>query len=291
MQDFKALQHLLRNMLLVEQIMNAGTEIGLPALQMFLLAPLQARLTAWWLNSTAYRLISGGGGDGSGGGGGADSDEAQATKQLTKKGKAKAAAGAAAAGAASGNDLFSLCREQSRLEEHKGLFEEYSEMVIQFGHVTLFACACPIAPALALLNNVVEIRGDVLTLAWGKRPFLTSANSTGIGEWMELLDAISFLAVLTNLGVVALHMNALLVFILGSDHSASDRWIIIFAVEHVFIIIVFAITHSVPVTPDQVREAWNKHEAAKTHSLLFHDDHGDHGDNNVLRKGEKVKVH
>ena len=41
-----------------------------------------------------------------------------------------------------------------------GLFNEYLEMVIQFGFVTLFVAAFPLAPFFALLNNVIEIRLD-----------------------------------------------------------------------------------------------------------------------------------
>nr|KAG5703954.1 hypothetical protein BaRGS_020551 [Batillaria attramentaria] len=41
-----------------------------------------------------------------------------------------------------------------------GLFEEYLEMVLQYGFVTLFVAAFPLAPFFALLNNVIEIRLD-----------------------------------------------------------------------------------------------------------------------------------
>lgn len=40
------------------------------------------------------------------------------------------------------------------------LFYEYLEMVIQFGFVTIFVCAFPLAPLFALINNVFEIRLD-----------------------------------------------------------------------------------------------------------------------------------
>uniref|UniRef100_A0A8C8EXQ8 Anoctamin n=1 Tax=Oncorhynchus tshawytscha TaxID=74940 RepID=A0A8C8EXQ8_ONCTS len=41
-----------------------------------------------------------------------------------------------------------------------GLFYEYLEMVIQFGFVTLFVASFPLAPVLALVNNLFEIRVD-----------------------------------------------------------------------------------------------------------------------------------
>lgn len=40
------------------------------------------------------------------------------------------------------------------------LFYEYLEMVIQFGFVTIFVSAFPLAPLFALINNMFEIRLD-----------------------------------------------------------------------------------------------------------------------------------
>jgi hypothetical protein len=38
------------------------------------------------------------------------------------------------------------------------LLDEYLEMVIQYGFVTLFVAAFPLAPFFALFNNIIEIR-------------------------------------------------------------------------------------------------------------------------------------
>ena len=38
------------------------------------------------------------------------------------------------------------------------LFDEYLEIVIQFGFITIFVAAFPLAPLFALINNVLEIR-------------------------------------------------------------------------------------------------------------------------------------
>ena len=50
--------------------------------------------------------------------------------------------------------------EDYRLVDNEGLFQEYLEMVLQFGFITIFVAAFPLAPLFALLNNWVEIRLD-----------------------------------------------------------------------------------------------------------------------------------
>ena len=44
--------------------------------------------------------------------------------------------------------------------DHTSLFYEYLELVLQFGFVTIFVSAFPLAPLFALINNVFEIRFD-----------------------------------------------------------------------------------------------------------------------------------
>lgn len=44
--------------------------------------------------------------------------------------------------------------------DHSVLFYEYLELVLQFGFITLFVSAFPLAPLFALLNNIFEIRFD-----------------------------------------------------------------------------------------------------------------------------------
>ena len=44
------------------------------------------------------------------------------------------------------------------------LFNEYLEIVIQFGFITIFVAAFPLAPLFALINNILEIRYRVLFL-------------------------------------------------------------------------------------------------------------------------------
>jgi hypothetical protein len=75
--------------------------------------------------------------------------------------------------------------------------------VIQYGFVTLFVAAFPLAPLFALLNNVVELRLDAYkwtTLM--RRPVAERVG--GLGAWYGILQGITYAAVATNAFVIAI---------------------------------------------------------------------------------------
>nr|XP_055051662.1 anoctamin-7 [Misgurnus anguillicaudatus] len=79
----------------------------------------------------------------------------------------------------------------------EGLFDEYLEMVLQFGFITIFVAACPLAPFFALINNWVEVRLDAQKFVCEyRRPVVERAQDIGI--WMTILQFISYLAVISN---------------------------------------------------------------------------------------------
>lgn len=45
-----------------------------------------------------------------------------------------------------------------------GTLMDYAELAVQFGYITLFVVAFPLAPFLALANNYVEFRSDAFKL-------------------------------------------------------------------------------------------------------------------------------
>ncbi|KAE9549961.1 hypothetical protein FO519_006820 [Halicephalobus sp. NKZ332] len=82
------------------------------------------------------------------------------------------------------------------------LFNEYLEMVIQFGFITLFVAAFPLAPLFALLNNILEMRLDAYKfVVTARKPVPCQARN--IGVWMMILDILSHLAVICNAFVIA----------------------------------------------------------------------------------------
>lgn len=75
--------------------------------------------------------------------------------------------------------------------------------VIQFGFITLFVASFPLAPLLALINNIIEVRVDSWKLTTQfRRPVAAKAHS--IGAWEEILSGIAILSVVTNVSAVLL---------------------------------------------------------------------------------------
>uniref|UniRef100_I3JH94 Anoctamin n=1 Tax=Oreochromis niloticus TaxID=8128 RepID=I3JH94_ORENI len=92
--------------------------------------------------------------------------------------------------------------EDYKLVECEGLFEEYLEMVLQFGFITIFVAAFPLAPLFALLNNWVEIRLDAHKFVCEyRRPVAERAQN--IGVWFNILEALSHLSVIANAFLIA----------------------------------------------------------------------------------------
>lgn len=85
----------------------------------------------------------------------------------------------------------------------QGLFYEYLEMVIQYGFITIFVCAFPLAPCFALINNVLELRLDAKKLLiQHRRPIAQKVRS--IGVWFDIMETIGRISIITNALIIAL---------------------------------------------------------------------------------------
>ncbi|XP_033101600.1 anoctamin-4-like isoform X5 [Anneissia japonica] len=84
----------------------------------------------------------------------------------------------------------------------RGLFKEYLEMAIQFGWITIFVAAFPLAPFFALVNNLLEIRLDAFKfISQLRRPY--AARAQDIGAWYSILLAVGNFSVLSNACIIA----------------------------------------------------------------------------------------
>jgi hypothetical protein len=83
-----------------------------------------------------------------------------------------------------------------------GLLPEYLELAVQYGFVTLFVAAFPLAPLFAFLNNVIEVRLDAYKYVVASRRAVPK-RAEDIGAWYGILDVVSKLAVVTNACLIA----------------------------------------------------------------------------------------
>ena len=90
---------------------------------------------------------------------------------------------------------------QAHLMPFEDTFNDFCDRVIQFGYIVLFAPAFSLAPCLAFINNVIEIRtaGYRFCSAF-RRP--VAQQQGGIGSWLGVLNILGFLAVLTNASMI-----------------------------------------------------------------------------------------
>ncbi|XP_078095881.1 anoctamin-7 [Mustelus asterias] len=119
-----------------------------------------------------------------------------------------------------------ICQEPKRWEEDnelipcEGLFEEYLEMVLQFGFITIFVAAFPLAPLFALLNNWVEIRLDAHKFVCEyRRPVAERAQN--IGVWFNILEALAQLSVIINAFLIAFTSEFLPRLLYQYEHNAN----------------------------------------------------------------------
>ena len=107
---------------------------------------------------------------------------------------------------------YDSVEDQLVLEHTESTFQEFNEMAVQYGYLALFAPAFPLAPLLAFVNNIFEIRIDALKYcSVYRRPAFRQAED--IGSWFTVLNVLGFLAVMTN---------AVMISFVGDHLSQSD---------------------------------------------------------------------
>eukprot|EP00741_Cyanophora_paradoxa_P016855 tig00020943_g16279.t1 len=132
------------------------------------------------------------------------------------------------------------------------LVDDYAELMLQFGLVTMFAAGFPLSAALALLNNLIEIRSDMFKfLNTMQRPF--PAMAQGIGVWNWILFGMSTVAVTTNSFILGFVSTTLNDYFNGWKHPFVSKLCFIVLVEHCVLISQLLIHFQIHQVPKTVR--------------------------------------
>jgi len=142
-------------------------------------------------------------------------------------------------------------------------FDDYIEQVIQFGYVTLFASAYPLAPFIAILANFIEFKLDIFKLTTTcLRPHSVARSSIGI--WKLLFRLIGCMSALTNCLIFTFTSMQMYQFLpqyftvdKTGEHDLKDGngWVIIcivFGIEHALFLFAILIDLLIPDVPKDV---------------------------------------
>ncbi|XP_032314979.1 anoctamin-10 isoform X6 [Camelus ferus] len=149
-------------------------------------------------------------------------------------------------------DIDATLYEQVVLEKemgtYLGTFDDYLELFLQFGYVSLFSCVYPLAATFAVLNNLTEVNSDALKMCRVfKRPF--AEPSASIGVWQLAFETMSVISVVTNCALIGMspQVNALF------PESKADLILIVVAVEHALLAFKFILAFAIPDKPRHIQ--------------------------------------
>lgn len=116
----------------------------------------------------------------------------------------------------------------------------------------LFAPAFPVAALVTYVNNLVRLRADAfLLLRSTQRPRYQGAED--IGSWDSVLSVITFLGVVTNVGIVGITsshlLRALPMRFLWFHLEKSDRLLVLVLAEHLLLLLVLLFKRGISDVP------------------------------------------
>ena len=152
--------------------------------------------------------------------------------------------------------------DEANKEEYEQ-FDDYIEMIIQLGYITLFAAAYPLAPFVALIANLVEMRLDMFKITFiTRRP--RCIPTSNIGMWKTLIRVIVWGSAITNCLIFTFSSMQMVqwlpeYFTVDSEgeHNlkAGSGWVVIFIVfgiERLLLVLGIFLNLAIPDVPEEV---------------------------------------
>lgn len=157
------------------------------------------------------------------------------------------------------NAVSALEREKDRIVSQAWIesqrpaynnFSEFAMLTIQFAYVALFSLSFPLAPAIVMVKNLIDIRVGAWKLCrLSQRPVATKAS--GIGIWVKMLEVVSFLSILSNCALLWLTSSNLHYWF--PNLTTSGKILLLFALEHALLMVKWLIHLCVPPVPASIQ--------------------------------------
>ena len=143
-------------------------------------------------------------------------------------------------------------------------FDDYMEIMIQFGYVTLFASAYPVASLIMAGAVWIEIRSDMYKLTYLCQKPLARDRIHDIGVWKRTLQCMVWCSCLTNCLLFGFTSDQMMHYVPhfyirdgdGVTHMVHDKgWIailILFGLERALIVLGLVLHALIPVLPESL---------------------------------------
>ncbi|XP_056142164.1 anoctamin-10 [Lampris incognitus] len=144
--------------------------------------------------------------------------------------------------------LVDQARLEAEMAAYLGTFDDYLELFLLFGYVSLFSCVYPLAAILVVLNNITEVYSDAFKMCRVfKRPF--SDPAANIGVWQLAFETMSVIAVVTNCALISISPQAKAYF----PESETQLIFYTVAIEHGLLALKFILTFVIPDIPKPIQ--------------------------------------
>ena len=135
------------------------------------------------------------------------------------------------------------------------LFDDYLEMIMTFGYITLFAASFPLGVTITSLFIYIETKSDSYKMeTLCRRAF--SRKASDVGVWELTLDFFTFTAVFTNIILACFasdQIDAILPWMAGAREDSLLSVITVFGIEHIMIIFVVIARFTFEGAPEWVK--------------------------------------
>ncbi|CAH1778359.1 unnamed protein product [Owenia fusiformis] len=146
---------------------------------------------------------------------------------------------------------------------------EYTEKVIQYGYLMLFASSFPLAPLIAFFTHLFDIVTDAKRMLWWyRRPLSVIADN--IGMWYGILQFLNVAGVVSNAFIIAFTSQW------GKQYNEYEKLWLVILFEHAVIAVKLIFHITIPDMPRSVKRTQRRekyqvsrilHEAAVDKAL------------------------
>jgi hypothetical protein len=168
------------------------------------------------------------------------------------------------------------------LEIFDGTFDDFAEIVLQFGYLCFFIAAMPALAFLALCENMLQMRIDAYNLCTTyRRPHVALAED--VGMWVYLMHYMSMAGIVSNVAILCFSNSVVRNFF--PKHGQNyELFLLFFVTEQGLMLLKTIVMTSISETSSMLQGIIERHQ----HIILKYI-HGfeDHGDDDSVQKSIK----